>query len=38
MSMRRVPAIYRKEMREFRRNKQVIYTMAVSPIGFLVFR
>jgi ABC-type Na+ efflux pump permease subunit len=37
MSMRRVRAIYRKEMREFRRNKQVISTMAVSPIGFLVF-
>ncbi len=37
MSMRRVRAIYRKEMREFRRNKQVISTMALSPIGFLIF-
>jgi len=37
MSMRRVRAIYRKEMREFRRHKQVISTMAVSPIGFLIF-
>jgi len=30
-------AIFRKEMREFRRNKQVISTMALSPVGFLVF-
>jgi ABC-type Na+ efflux pump permease subunit len=37
MSMRRVRAVYREEMREFRRNKQVISTMAVSPIGFLIF-
>jgi ABC-type Na+ efflux pump permease subunit len=37
MNMRRVRAIYRKEMREFRRNKQVISTMAVTPIGFLIF-
>jgi ABC-type transport system involved in multi-copper enzyme maturation permease subunit len=37
MSTRRVHAIFRKEMRDFRRNKQVISTMAVSPIGFLVF-
>ena len=36
MSRRRVRAIFRKEMREFRRNKQVISTMALSPIGFLV--
>ena len=37
MSMRRVRAIFRKDMREFRRNKQIIFTMAVSPIGFVVF-
>jgi ABC-type transport system involved in multi-copper enzyme maturation permease subunit len=37
MSMRRILAIYRKEMREFRRNKQVISTMAASPIGFVIF-
>jgi ABC-type Na+ efflux pump permease subunit len=37
MSMRRVRAIFRKDMREFRRNKQIIATMAVSPIGFVVF-
>jgi ABC-type transport system involved in multi-copper enzyme maturation permease subunit len=36
MSRRRVMAIFRKEMREFRRNKQVISTMALSPVGFLV--
>lgn len=37
MSGRRVRAIYRKETREFRRNKEVIVTMALSPIGFIVF-
>jgi hypothetical protein len=36
MSRRRVLAIFRKEMREFRRNKQIISTMMLSPIGFLV--
>jgi ABC-type Na+ efflux pump permease subunit len=36
MSRQRVLAIFRKEMREFRRNKHVISTMMVSPIGFLV--
>jgi ABC-type transport system involved in multi-copper enzyme maturation permease subunit len=36
MNARRVRAIFRKEMREFRRNKQVISTMALSPIGFVV--
>ena len=30
-------AIFRKDMREFRRNKQIISTMAISPVGFLVF-
>jgi ABC-type transport system involved in multi-copper enzyme maturation permease subunit len=37
MSRRRVRAIFRKEMREYRRNKQIISTMAFSPIGFVVF-
>ena len=37
MSTRRVMAIFRKDMREFRRNKQIISTMAISPVGFLVF-
>jgi ABC-type Na+ efflux pump permease subunit len=37
MSARRVRAILRKEMREFRRNKQIVSTMAFSPIGFVVF-
>jgi ABC-type transport system involved in multi-copper enzyme maturation permease subunit len=36
MSRRRVRAILRKEMREFRRNKQIIATMAITPIGFMV--
>lgn len=36
MSSRRVLAIFRKEMREFRRNKQIISTMALSPVGLLV--
>jgi ABC-type transport system involved in multi-copper enzyme maturation permease subunit len=36
MSRRRVRAIFRKEMREFRRNKQIISTMAITPIGFMV--
>jgi len=36
MSGRRVWAIFRKEMQEFRRNKQIVSTMAFSPIGFLV--
>jgi ABC-type transport system involved in multi-copper enzyme maturation permease subunit len=36
MSRRRVRAIFRKEMREFRRNKQIIITMAISPAGFVV--
>jgi ABC-type Na+ efflux pump permease subunit len=36
MSGRRVLAIFRKDMREFRRNKQIVSTMALSPVGFLV--
>jgi ABC-2 type transport system permease protein len=36
MNTRRVRAIFRKEMREFRRNKQIVSTMALSPIGFVI--
>jgi ABC-type Na+ efflux pump permease subunit len=36
MNGRRVLAIFRKDMREFRRNKQIVSTMALSPVGFLV--
>jgi ABC-2 type transport system permease protein len=36
MNLRRVRAIFRKDMREFRRNKQIVSTMALSPIGFLI--
>jgi ABC-type transport system involved in multi-copper enzyme maturation permease subunit len=37
MNGRRLRAIFRKEMREFRRNKQIISTMTLSPIGFVAF-
>ena len=37
MNARRVRAIFRKEMREYRRNKQIISTMAFSPLGFIIF-
>jgi ABC-2 type transport system permease protein len=36
MRRRRIRAIFRKELREFRRNKQIVSTMMLSPIGFLV--
>ncbi len=36
MSGRRIWAIVRKEMREFRRNRTVIYGMAVLPLVFAV--
>lgn len=36
MSVRRVGAVMRKEMREFRRNRFVISTMAVLPVVFLI--
>lgn len=36
LSRRRVWAIARKELREYRRNRQVLLTMAVFPIVFLV--
>ena len=36
MSLQRVRAVVRKEMREFRRNRFVIGTMAVLPFVFLI--
>ena len=36
MSRRRVRAIYRKELREFRRNRQIVVSMAVLPLIFSV--
>jgi ABC-type Na+ efflux pump permease subunit len=36
MSSRRVSAVVRKEVREFRRNRFVIGTMAVLPVVFLI--
>jgi ABC-2 type transport system permease protein len=36
MSLSRIRAVVRKEVREFRRNRFVISTMAVMPIVFLV--
>ena len=35
MSIGRVRAIYRKEFRDYRRNRFVVFTMAVSPIVFV---
>ncbi|HZQ87162.1 MAG TPA: ABC transporter permease subunit [Acidimicrobiales bacterium] len=36
MSTRRVQAVFRKELREYRRNGAIIVTMAVIPIVFVV--
>jgi ABC-type transport system involved in multi-copper enzyme maturation permease subunit len=36
-SQRRVRAIFRKELREYRRNRSVIATMAVIPLMFIIF-
>ena len=36
MSSRRVAAVVRKEVREFRRNRFVIVTMSVMPLVFLI--
>lgn len=36
MSLQRVRAVVRKEVREFRRNRFVISTMAVMPLVFLI--
>jgi ABC-type transport system involved in multi-copper enzyme maturation permease subunit len=37
MSATRIRAIYRKEFREYRRNGSIIATMAVIPLGIVVF-
>jgi len=36
VSLQRVGAVMRKEVREFRRNRFVIWTMAVMPLVFLI--
>jgi ABC-2 type transport system permease protein len=36
MSTRRVRAIYRKEVREYRRNNSIVVAMAVIPLIFLI--
>jgi ABC-type transport system involved in multi-copper enzyme maturation permease subunit len=36
MSARRVRAIFRKELREYRRNRQIVVSMAVLPLVFSV--
>lgn len=36
MSRRRITAIVRKELREYRRNRNVIVTMAVIPVLFAI--
>jgi ABC-type Na+ efflux pump permease subunit len=37
MSTRRVRAIFRKELREYRRNRQIVVSMAVLPLVFSVY-
>ena len=37
MSARRIRAMFRKELREYRRNGFIVSTMAITPVGFLVF-
>ena len=36
MSLQRILSVVRKEVREFRRNRFVIVTMAVLPFVFLI--
>ena len=36
MSARRVRAIFRKELREYRRNRQIVVSMAILPLLFLI--
>ena len=36
VSRRRVRAIYRKELREYRRNRTIVTGMAILPLLFLV--
>ena len=33
----RVRALYRKELREYRRNRSIVATMAITPLGIVVF-
>ncbi len=33
----RVRALYRKELREYRRNRSIVATMAIMPLGIVVF-
>jgi len=37
MSARRVRAVFRKELREYRRNRQIVVSMAVLPLVFSVY-
>lgn len=37
ISRRRVRAIFRKELREYRRNRQIVVTMAVFPLVFSIY-
>jgi ABC-2 type transport system permease protein len=37
MSATRIRAIYRKELRELRRNRSILATMAVIPLGIVLF-
>jgi ABC-2 type transport system permease protein len=34
MSARRVQAIFRKELRDYRRNRQIVVSMAVLPVSY----
>ena len=36
LSGRRIRAIIRKELREYRRNRSVVLTMAIFPLVFLI--
>jgi len=36
MSRRRIRAIVRKELREYRRNRSIVVTMAIFPLIFLI--
>ena len=37
MSARRVQAIFRKELRDYRRNRQIVVSMAVLPVLFSIY-
>ncbi len=37
VSATRVRAIYRKELREYRRNRSIVATMAAIPLGLVIF-